>query len=561
MSTERRVARDPIPPGRPRCPVSSRGLLVLVDEPLEGAVSGRVVGGVVLPAVPDHVEPGSGQDAGRVGVVVTVAAGSVVELGGPGVGVAGVAAKSVTASRSCLSQAQRKWTVRVLPDCRVVGATPARQARDSGVGNRPRQSPISASSRAARMVPERGRLVKMWASACRASCSLIWADKALIWSTSVVSTASRARVVWASAVAWSPVAPRGAATNRACSTAGSTRTGVANAAQPRRQPPRAEPVGPVLGLEPGQERQADRGVEVGEQADGAGEDVEQVGAELVGEGDPVGDEVLAGPAGATQGEGGVAVGGQRNEPGPVGAEGVGEDERVESVILAARGAVAAAQILQLVRRDHHHGDPGLEQAIDDRAVGSLDRHFRHAAPLEDGEQVAQPGGGMFHGGPVKLAAAVVHDRHGMIIAGPVDTGGQVVGRLVGQSVAGRLHVSLLAASSSGEAPVAGSRTRLPVRSLIGAQRRTALSTVGASWETAGSRRSWSGRVHRQARMAVTRQHPRCISHPSKIADRRHAAPVSEAPPSAATSVVFGWRARGGRRDPKVPSGREVQKQQ
>jgi hypothetical protein len=41
-------------------------------------------------------------------------------------------------------------TVLTLPDWRVEGATPAKPARESGVGNRPRASPISASSRAAR---------------------------------------------------------------------------------------------------------------------------------------------------------------------------------------------------------------------------------------------------------------------------------------------------------------------------------------------------------------------------------------------------------------------------
>jgi len=40
--------------------------------------------------------------------------------------------------------------MRLLPDCRVDGDTPASDASASGVGNRPRASPISASSRAAR---------------------------------------------------------------------------------------------------------------------------------------------------------------------------------------------------------------------------------------------------------------------------------------------------------------------------------------------------------------------------------------------------------------------------
>jgi hypothetical protein len=43
----------------------------------------------------------------------------------------------------------------------VDGATPARHASAVGVGKRPRRSPISANSRAARTVPARGRLVKI----------------------------------------------------------------------------------------------------------------------------------------------------------------------------------------------------------------------------------------------------------------------------------------------------------------------------------------------------------------------------------------------------------------
>jgi hypothetical protein len=70
-------------------PVSSCGLLVL-QEGLEGSVVGGVVGDAVLPAVPDDVEPGAGQDAGGVGVVVSAGAGAVVEVGGPGVGSAGI---------------------------------------------------------------------------------------------------------------------------------------------------------------------------------------------------------------------------------------------------------------------------------------------------------------------------------------------------------------------------------------------------------------------------------------------------------------------------------------
>lgn len=73
------------------CPVSSRHLLILVEDALEGAVAVGVVGDGLVPAAPDDVRPGAGEDAHGVGVVVAAGAGALVEVGGPGVGVAGVA--------------------------------------------------------------------------------------------------------------------------------------------------------------------------------------------------------------------------------------------------------------------------------------------------------------------------------------------------------------------------------------------------------------------------------------------------------------------------------------
>jgi hypothetical protein len=59
------------------------------EEALESAVPGRVVGGVVLPAVPDDIEPGAGEDPHGVGVVFAAGDRVVVDLRGPGAGVAG----------------------------------------------------------------------------------------------------------------------------------------------------------------------------------------------------------------------------------------------------------------------------------------------------------------------------------------------------------------------------------------------------------------------------------------------------------------------------------------
>src|SRR5690242_14583036 len=73
-----------------RSPVSSRPGLILVEDALQGVVSRGVVGFAGLPAMPDDVEPGAGEDAHGVWVVVTAGSCAVVEVGGPGVGVSGV---------------------------------------------------------------------------------------------------------------------------------------------------------------------------------------------------------------------------------------------------------------------------------------------------------------------------------------------------------------------------------------------------------------------------------------------------------------------------------------
>src|ERR1035441_689331 len=76
------------------------------------------------------------------------------------------------------------------------------QVRESRAGKRPRASPISAGSRAARMVPERGRDVKITASGRASSWVAMLAARAWIWVFRVRRTATRARVgpAWARAV-------------------------------------------------------------------------------------------------------------------------------------------------------------------------------------------------------------------------------------------------------------------------------------------------------------------------------------------------------------------------
>ncbi len=237
-------------------------------------------------------------------------------------------------------------------------------------------------------------------------------------------------MTWALGLAVGADAAAGCAGQAGVQHGGVGAPGVADGVQPLAQAGGGEPVGAVLGVEPGQERHADLRVDLGEQPDGAGEGVVQVGAQLVGQPDAVVDEVFAGAAGAAQRDGLGAVWGEWAQPGPVGAQGVGEHEGVEAIVFVTCRAVASAQVLDLVRADHHHGQPGGKQGVDDRAVGAFDGDLLGTGTGQRVDELAQPGGAV----PGDLAPASVHDRHRVIIAGPVQPAGHVVGRLLGKVV-------------------------------------------------------------------------------------------------------------------------------
>ena len=151
----------------------------------------------------------------------------------------------------------------------------------------------------------------------------------------------------------------------------------------------AEPVGAVLAVEPGQECQADRRIDFGEQTHSAGEDAVEVFAQLVGHGRRGDRRDPCGRGSSSQRDGGRAIGGQRSQPDAVGAQRVGQHEGVEPVVFVAGRAVAAAQVLDLVGADDDHGDPGVEQRVDHRPVGAFDGHLLDTVLGEQVEQAAQ----------------------------------------------------------------------------------------------------------------------------------------------------------------------------
>jgi hypothetical protein len=111
--------------------------LILVEDALEGAVLCGVVRGVGLPALPDHIQPGAGEDADGVGMVVSPGSGLAVKVGGPRVGLPG-AGSEVADGRHPHVGVRTRRPVRSLFGAR--GAQPCRRFARPGHRQPPQHS-------------------------------------------------------------------------------------------------------------------------------------------------------------------------------------------------------------------------------------------------------------------------------------------------------------------------------------------------------------------------------------------------------------------------------------
>jgi len=500
-------------------PVSSRCVVSALDEALQCSVLVGVVGGVVLPAVPDDVDPRTGQDAYGVGVVVAAGDGAIVEVGGPGVGPSGVtgevgngvaqlfvarpAESNATdlaglSGRGChAGQTGQRFR------CGEAGAAVTDLGKQSGGADAPgaRQAgeDVGVGVQGQLFVDLNRQGFDLVGQAGKDS-QICLGDAA--FGSAVVSGGSSWRVGQAGV-----------------QDGGIGSAAVADAGQPGGQAFGREPVGTVLAVEAAQEAQADRAVDVGEQTDSTWKDTAQMLAQLVSQCDPMSDKVLAGAASAAQCDGSRTIGSQRTQAGTIGAQGIGEHEGIETIVFVAGRTVASAQVLDLVGADDHDGQATIEQGVDDRAIRAFDRDLADTMVGEQLQQGAQSSVAVFDGVSVDLLTSSIHDGQGVVIASPVDPSGQSVGRLVGQENWGTLHDSLLAAEPSGEAP--DFRCQNVTAASLTDRRSLAHSPVDGrhALGTAGPRKTHAGRQQRQASRAMTQQPPRV--HRRSIQDHRH----------------------------------------
>ncbi len=105
------------------------------------------------------------------------------------------------------------------------------------------------------------------------------------------------------------------------------------------------------------------------EAGGAGPEAFEQGAELVGEHEPCGDEVVAPADQRPERLDGVGLGLQCGQPMAVGAQDVGQNEGIAGIALGGDGAVARPARLDDVGMDRRDEEPGLDQHVTRSPLG------------------------------------------------------------------------------------------------------------------------------------------------------------------------------------------------
>jgi hypothetical protein len=70
----------------------------------------------------------------------------------------------------------------------------------------------------------------------------------------------------------------------------------------------------------------------------------------------------------------------------------------------------------------NHREPGIEQALDQKPVGPLDRDQRHPLTQQPGAQRPDPPLVVAVATPLHNPAPLIHDADRVLLAGPVDPG-------------------------------------------------------------------------------------------------------------------------------------------
>ena len=216
----------------------------------------------------------------------------------------------------------------------------------------------------------------------------------------------------------SPLAPRGAPGGGRAAPAVLVAAVVALLSQVASRWATASPRG-VLGVEPGQERQADRGVEDGEQWTGPGNTFCRWARSWLAAATRWVTRSLRTRVAERSAIVAGLIAGHRSQPASVGADHVGQHVGVEPVVLVPGRPVPRPQVLHLPWRDHEHGQPARQQRRDHRAIATFDADLGHCGLEQPGGHALEPGRVVGHREPVGDLALIADHADDVVVLGPV----------------------------------------------------------------------------------------------------------------------------------------------
>ncbi len=174
----------------------------------------------------------------------------------------------------------------------------------------------------------------------------------------------------------------------------------------------------------GEERQGDRGIDVGKDASGAGPDALEEGAQLIGQRHALGDEIVAAAHEGPQGARVIRRRLQGAETMAVGAEEIGQQEGIAGVTLAAGGGIPGAGGFHHIRVDRHDLETCLNEGVNQHARGAFDGNRQRATVTPAPQALHQSGQtarGVRGGAAPADAAAAVDHAHRVSLTRPIET--------------------------------------------------------------------------------------------------------------------------------------------
>src|SRR5438093_6338384 len=385
-------------------------------------MGGGLVGRARLPTAPQNAEPGAGEDADGVRMVAAAGASSTVDVGGPRGGVTRVVGEAGQRLSQALVAREAEGDAAVLAGSMGDG-------RYAGLGGE-----LVVAGEAEAIVTELGEDLRgVDAAGARErgdDGAVRVGGDGVLDGRGELDQLREERVEnaheSAHELALGLGLRRAAETGRCAAQPlekerGGTPAAVAVLGKEVRQALVPETLGTLRGGVAIEEGKGDRRVHLGEDGGRARPEALEQRAQLVGERDTLMDQVVPG---AHQGPQRASLIGKRpkgTEAVAVGAQQIGEDERVAWIALALGRRVAWPRCLERVGVNGHHGEASLDERIDEQPGGALDRHRQLGSELDEltMERIHSCSGVRHIEAGLHLADRV-HDADSVLGAGPVD---------------------------------------------------------------------------------------------------------------------------------------------